>query len=331
MSAGTTAAPDVSVIVPCYNRARLIGETLSSLTAQSHSAWECVVVDDGSSDDSARVVGRHVSADGRFRFVERQRGPKGGSACRNIGLAAAGGEYVVFLDSDDILAAHCLAQRVAFMRDHGLPDFAVFSGEEFGGPRDEAPRSLNRKPADTGHDTYLHMLLGMSAPWHTSGPIYRRSFLVELGGFDEHFERFQDVELAVRAVMRGRFEIVADAPVDHRVRRHTADGLKAEPAEFVAAVILSGERFVEVNHGLVRERFDGDERAAAQAALSGGLRKLVEVWIIGTARSTPYFRSCRAALKGHRMGLLSAGLTLRYLLRMSRWHAGRLRRRITAT
>ena len=99
-----TTQPLVSVIIPTYNRAAWLGAALDSVLAQSYPKIEIVVVDDGSTDDTAALVARYGD---RVRY---QRKPNGGVAtARNVGLAAATGELLAFLDSDDV----CLPQRIA--------------------------------------------------------------------------------------------------------------------------------------------------------------------------------------------------------------------------
>ena len=94
----------VSVIIPTYNRAYLIGETLNSLINQTYSDWECIIIDDGSHDDTEIVVQHFLEQDNRFKYYKRRHGTIGGpSACRNYGMDKANGDYFLFLDDDDLL------------------------------------------------------------------------------------------------------------------------------------------------------------------------------------------------------------------------------------
>lgn len=99
----------ISIIIPTYNRAHLIGETLDSILAQTYTNWECIVVDDGSTDRSDDVIGNYVKQDTRFKYFKRlSNKPKGANACRNIGLEKAEGNYIVFFDSDDLMTPNHL-------------------------------------------------------------------------------------------------------------------------------------------------------------------------------------------------------------------------------
>ena len=120
--------PRFSVIVPMYNVEAYIGECIDSLQRQSFADFEAVCVDDGSTDDTLSVAKAAAAGDGRFVFVER---PNGGlSAARNTGLAAATGEYVSFLDSDDRYATCALERMNALLSANDL-DLLDFSASTF--------------------------------------------------------------------------------------------------------------------------------------------------------------------------------------------------------
>jgi teichuronic acid biosynthesis glycosyltransferase TuaG len=114
----SASAPLVSIVVPCYNAEAFIGATLESVLAQTFSDWECVVIDDASSDGSAAVIARYAGADSRIRPVFQA--VNGGAAkARNAGLAAVHGTYLAFLDADDSWLPEKLAKQVAFIRETG--------------------------------------------------------------------------------------------------------------------------------------------------------------------------------------------------------------------
>ncbi len=163
--------PLVTIIVPNFNRASIISKTLDSVANQTYSNWECLVVDDGSKDESKEVVKTYCDKDVRFRFFRRHRAPKGAPACRNIGLAKAAGNYIVFLDSDDVLAPWCLEKRVQTIKSNPGFDFWVFPSAMFKlVPGDSIKRwnILNK----TENDLIRFLLQDM--PWHTSGPIWMK-------------------------------------------------------------------------------------------------------------------------------------------------------------
>lgn len=93
--------PKISVIVPCYNQAQFLPETLDSVLAQTHENWECIIVNDGSTDNTEEVALKYCKQDERFVYLSKKNG--GLSSARNAGLDVAQGEYIQLLDSDDIL------------------------------------------------------------------------------------------------------------------------------------------------------------------------------------------------------------------------------------
>lgn len=103
----------VSIIIPTYNRALLIGETLDSVIAQTYGNWECIVVDDGSYDNTEEIISSYCKKDQRIKFHHRPEiRKKGASACRNFGLEKSIGELIQFLDSDDLLAKNKLEEQL---------------------------------------------------------------------------------------------------------------------------------------------------------------------------------------------------------------------------
>ena len=114
-----SAAPFFTVVIPTYNRAGFIGATLDSVLGQTFADLEILVVDDGSQDDTAKVVGRFT--DPRVHYLPKENGERG--VARNYGLARAQGEYVLFLDSDDLFHPTHLATLHTKIAELGQPNF----------------------------------------------------------------------------------------------------------------------------------------------------------------------------------------------------------------
>lgn len=91
----------ISVIVPCFNQASFLDETLNSVLNQTYSHWECIIVNDGSPDDTEKVSKKWTNKDSRFKYICKENG--GLSSARNKGLDIAKGDFIQFLDSDDLL------------------------------------------------------------------------------------------------------------------------------------------------------------------------------------------------------------------------------------
>lgn len=99
-----------SIIVPCYNLAPWIQQCLDSVASQDFKDWECVVIDDESTDDSGQILDEYARRDSRFKIIHQKNAGEGGA--RNAGLSVAKGEWIFFLDGDDLMLPNALAQLV---------------------------------------------------------------------------------------------------------------------------------------------------------------------------------------------------------------------------
>jgi glycosyltransferase involved in cell wall biosynthesis len=188
--------PLVSVVIPVYNRAHLIQRAIGSVLAQTYRNFEIVVVDDASTDDLAGVLSR--AAPPQLRRVVHPRN-RGAAAARNTGVSAAAGEYVAFLDSDDIWYPQKLAAQVATMRDQP-PDVAgtvcAYDCVKTGRP----PRCV--APNWTPLTFARSQLLGC-----TCGPgttlLCRRAVFAEIGPYDEELRRLEDWDWLLRLAGNG--------------------------------------------------------------------------------------------------------------------------------
>lgn len=123
--------PLVSIIIPTYNRAHLIGETLDSVLAQTYQNWECIVVDDGSTDETDEVMKSYCEKDLRFVYKHRSaERPKGANACRNLGLDVANGDYIIFFDSDDLMTKGHVEEKLKPLL-NGKYDYSIAKTKYF--------------------------------------------------------------------------------------------------------------------------------------------------------------------------------------------------------
>lgn len=95
-------SPLISIIIPCYSQAAFLDETLSSIFIQTYKNWECLIINDGSPDNTEEIAKKWVEKDSRFKYFFKKNG--GVSSTRNFGLEKATGEYVQFLDADDLIS-----------------------------------------------------------------------------------------------------------------------------------------------------------------------------------------------------------------------------------
>ena len=215
--------PRVSVIIPTYNRARLVQEAIRSAQAQTHSDVEIIVVDDASTDNTADVVQAMAAADPRITLV-RQPENRDAQAARNAGLGRATGEFANFLDSDDQFAPDKLEKQLTVFEQQPGLDMVVCQALMFHhtpGDTDFVWNDLD--PALTAPDSILDRLLHNAIGWGVLQPLYRRAFLDRLGPLPEDLTVMDDRELQIRAACRAAaIAMLPDALA--YIRIHHQDG-----------------------------------------------------------------------------------------------------------
>ena len=164
----------VSIIIPCYNSQQFIGETLESASAQTYSNWECIIVDDGSTDKTEEIVRSHAAADSRFRLYTRPGDrTKGANACRNYGFEVSRGEYINWVDSDDIFFADKIEFQIGQLQKTDC-EVSVCQASIFK-DGDKTPFRKWRENIDSAHLT--DDLISGAAGWHTSAPLWNRNVI----------------------------------------------------------------------------------------------------------------------------------------------------------
>jgi glycosyltransferase involved in cell wall biosynthesis len=203
--------PVVSIITPSFNRANIIDETAQSILNQTYPHWEWVIVDDGSTDNSWEVLRQFAEKDNRVRIFQRNREPKGACTCRNIGVRNCSGEYLLFLDTDDLLASFCLQQRVSIMQEYPDCDFVIFPMLLFKQRPDDLKLLWN---IDSPLDDVERILLGDPVCQGT-GTLWKKSSFVKVGMWSEPLLLWQDIELHLRSLLKGaKYEKRLDLPPD---------------------------------------------------------------------------------------------------------------------
>lgn len=118
----------ISVIIPSYNQALFLEETLQSVLKQTHENWECIIVNDGSTDNTEEIALIWCEKDTRFRYLYKKNG--GLSSARNAGIAVANGEYVQFLDSDDLIEAEKFELQILDLQENQISISDYFSFQD---------------------------------------------------------------------------------------------------------------------------------------------------------------------------------------------------------
>ncbi|GAA1130082.1 MULTISPECIES: glycosyltransferase family 2 protein [Streptomyces violaceusniger group] len=212
--------PVVSVVIPCYDYGHYLSQAVESVLAQTYPDWELVVVDDGSTDDTAAVA-RSLIADHpgrRIRLLEQANA--GVSAARNAGIAATTGRYVLPLDADDMIAPTMLERTVAVLERH--PDIAIVSTDLSVFTDDDLPAQVLELPA-YDRDLLLRRLIMFYCS------LYRREVWQAVGGYVEDMRAGEDWDFWIAATERGFTAHHIHEPLFGA--RHKDDGLHVEAAE----------------------------------------------------------------------------------------------------
>lgn len=264
-------APAVAVVIAAYNAADSVADAVASVQGQSLADWELLVVDDGSTDATPRVLRRLMAAEPRLRAIRLPRN-RGSAAARNVAWRAARAPWIAVLDADDVWHPDKLAVQMAAVASR--PE-ALWSFHGVRYVREGAP--LHDWCPDPATDLAMAVLRSDHHVIHTS-VLYRRDVLVRLGGFDEGLRRSQDWDLFVRLATDypGKAVVLPDVLADYQVRtvflsaRAVAHGLR-------------GQRRV-VWQRLVRQGWAWRHPRLAYAAIDGYVDRAVE-WTSGLGQT----------------------------------------------
>jgi glycosyltransferase involved in cell wall biosynthesis len=184
--------PKVSVIIPTYNRAPIVGEAIDSVLSQCYDDCELIVVDDGSTDGTEELVSSYLP-----RLTYLYQGHRGVSAARNRGIASARGEYLSFLDSDDLWLKEKLSLQMRFMESH--PECRICYTDEIWIRKGVRVNPMKK------HRKYSGMIFEQCLPLCIVSPssvLIARTLLDEVGIFDETLEVCEDYDLWLRIAAR---------------------------------------------------------------------------------------------------------------------------------
>ena len=185
----------ISIIIPNYNKSQFVAETINSVKKQTYDNWEAIIIDDCSSDNSLDIIEKLIANDNKFR-LKVNFSNKGANYSRNLGIKEAKGDFIIFLDSDDILSKDCLKNRIEFFIERSNIDFAVFCMGSFNEVIGDNTFLWNKFEGNL-----VKRFLSHDLPWAIPSLLWKKSSLEMLKGFDESFKRYQDVELHIRAML----------------------------------------------------------------------------------------------------------------------------------
>lgn len=227
-----------SIVIPCFNAATTILETLESIRTQTLTNWEVICVDDGSQDHTGMVVAVAALSDPRIKLVRNEG--KGPSTARNLGaMVHATAPIIAFCDADDIWAQGKLADLAIEFADKSVD--AIYGQIAFFNDRPADARVFSKVP---NQDLTIPMLLGENPVCTTSNVAVRRGVFVDMHGFDENIVHNEDLEWLIRLVGQGARVVGLDRL--HVWYRTSTSGLSADLGAMAAArtaVTTTAKRF----------------------------------------------------------------------------------------
>jgi glycosyltransferase involved in cell wall biosynthesis len=213
--------PTVSVIIPAYNSAHWLPDALRSVQDQTYTEWECVVVDDGSTDNTSEVVKGFLEEDGRFKYISKEN--EGPSRARNVGIESSDGEFVAFLDADDIWLPeklHCQIDVLAARPEVGLSCcyFEIVDEHLVTVKTWQEVATSSAFPDEIHSEEFIRCFPNNIVTGSASAAVVRRACFQEAGIFDPDLKIGEDWDLWYRISLNSA--ILQEKRVLVRLRRY---------------------------------------------------------------------------------------------------------------
>lgn len=202
----------VSVVVPTYNRAHLIGETIQSVIDQTYPNWELIIVDDGSVDNTKNVVDRFT--DNRIHYITIDHCGIFGKV-RNTGMQKAKGDVIAFLDSDDLWTPDKLSFQISLLKQDPDSRFIFGHGEQFG------QGAIPPPPMETFYsgNVFIPLLVEERFALVVSSIMVRKEVMLSIGHLNENLIIGSDVDFFLR--MASRYKGIFSNKILVKIRKHT--------------------------------------------------------------------------------------------------------------
>lgn len=262
--------PLVSTVIPTFDRRYDVVIAVGTALAQTHGAQQVIVVDDGSTDGTAERL-REAYGDA----VEILRTDRlGVSGARNHGMAAARGEYIALLDSDDVWAPEKLAKQVAFLEARPELGMVLTDVVQMDAARNAYDVLRRRRFIPEDGDVFRHILRQPAlAP---SCALFRRRVLDEVGGFDTSLPTAEDIDFHLRVALRFGIGVIEE-PLTSAMRGH--DGLSANPRTYADYMFVMERFLLDHRH----EISAADRQMALREASLRNMRGMLTMGMLGQA------------------------------------------------
>lgn len=186
----------ISIIIPCYNQAIYLPDALESVLAQTHTHWECIIINDGSTDNTEEVANDWLARDSRIRYIRKENG--GLSSARNAGLDAAKGAFIQFLDADDAIHPEKFTLQLAALKNTKEKALSISSymssvADDLTKPHPARFKNPEFRTTDYLHDLIRDWWMRLSIPVHCF--LFKSVFFIEENiRFNENLPNHEDWE-----------------------------------------------------------------------------------------------------------------------------------------
>lgn len=205
--------PLISIIIPTFNRAQLIAQTLNSVLAQSYSNWECIIIDDESTDNTKAAIAFYLK-DIRFQYYKKPRNkPKGANACRNYGLELSKGKWIKWFDSDDLMLPDLLEKQYNAIDNE---DVCVCKIAKY-----DFEAGITLASNKIQSQCLIEDYITNKVAFYVSGPLWKRVFLEKQKFlFDETISNLDDWDFNLRMLYANpKIIFVEEALIQYRIHK----------------------------------------------------------------------------------------------------------------
>jgi glycosyltransferase involved in cell wall biosynthesis len=226
--------PIVSVIIPTYNCAHLIKRAVESVLSQSFQDFELIIVDDGSKDNTMKIVKELISRDNRIEYIRLNKNSGGAAKPKNTGISNSKGKYIAILDSDDEWYPTKIEKQINIFKKRKSVNLGFVSCFARHIYEEDGVSFLYKIPR---HKNILRHILARDYMGSGSGMLYMREVFDKVGGFDENLQSGQDSEMRIRLSQYYDFDIVEEELFAYHLRK-----------ESISNVLDIGKRMEDINY-----------------------------------------------------------------------------------
>lgn len=240
-----SSKPLISIIIPCYNYGHYLDEAIQSVKAQTYTNWECLIIDDGSTDNTMEIAQKYVLADTRFSYYYQEN--RGLSAARNTGIQKSAGEYLQFLDADDLIENMKLEIQEQYLELHPEHDAVVGISKYF------QEKIIDRNCNDLIINSTVelldeHNLLELLIKGNimcVHAPLLRRSIFDTVGNFNETLRYLEDWEYWLRCAISEKNFIFLNVSGTAALVRSHSDSLSKKVTSMLEAERLIRQKLLQ--------------------------------------------------------------------------------------